>query len=165
LEAPSASALTIEAVVRAAARGDRLASSVLRQAGQDVGRALAAGTNLLGPTMVVLGGYAPDLGAVFVDEVRRVLAAHVVPPILERMRVDLGVAGARAAVLGAAWGALDLLVETGALVRPESPRRRLRKKATRPSPAPARAQAHAPWSSVEDATATATKNKNLVTPA
>jgi glucokinase len=123
--------LDIEQIVEAAERGDRLAASVLRQAGQDVGRALAAGANLLGPTMVVLGGYAPSLGTLFVDEVRRVLSAHVVPPILERMRVGIGVVGAPAATLGAAWGALDLLVETGALVRPEAPRRRLRKTAPR----------------------------------
>ena len=117
LGTPTRSALSIESVVEAAGRGDRLASSVLRQAGQDVGRALAAGTNLLGPTMVVLGGYAPDLGDVFVDEVRRVLEHYVVPPIWERTRVGVGVLGARAASLGAAWGALDQLVETGALVR------------------------------------------------
>ncbi|MGH2355211.1 MAG: ROK family protein [Chloroflexota bacterium] len=119
-------ALDIETVVAAAAGGDRLAASVLRQAGQDVGRALAAGANLLGPTMVVLGGYAPSLGEVFVDEVRRVLESYVVPPIWERMRVGVGVLGLDAAALGAAWGALDLLVETGALV--QSPgRRRLRR--------------------------------------
>jgi glucokinase len=119
---------TIDDVVEASSRGDRLASSILRQAGQDVGRALAAGANLLGPTMVVLGGYAPDLGEVFVDEVRRVLEHDVVPPIWERLRVGVGILGARAAALGAAWGALDQLVETGALVargarRPRGPRR------------------------------------------
>jgi hypothetical protein len=81
--------------------------------------------------MVVLGGSAPSLGSLFVDEVRRVLAAHVVPPILERMRIGIGVVGAPAATLGAAWGALDLLVDSGALVRPEAPRRRLRKAALR----------------------------------
>jgi predicted NBD/HSP70 family sugar kinase len=115
--------LEVETVVRAAGGGDRLASSVLRQAGQDVGRALAAGANLLGPTMVVLGGYAPGLGDVFVDEVRRVLEHHVVPPIAERMRVGVGILGAQAAALGAAWGALDLLVETGALVQRRGGRR------------------------------------------
>jgi predicted NBD/HSP70 family sugar kinase len=122
------SGLDIDAVVAAAARGDRLAASVLRRAGRDVGRALAAGTNLVGPTMVVLGGYAPSLGDVFVDEVRRVLSTYVVPPVLERMSVGVGVVGASAAVLGAAWGALDLLVETGALVHAHAPRRRSRKR-------------------------------------
>jgi glucokinase len=121
-------ALDVETVVAAAAHGDRLASSVLRQAGQDVGRALAAGANLLGPTMVVLGGYAPSLGDVFLDEVRRVLAADVVPPIWERMRIGVGVVGAASAALGAAWGALDLLVETGALVHAHAPRRRRTQK-------------------------------------
>jgi predicted NBD/HSP70 family sugar kinase len=117
-------AIEVEAVVDAAARGDRLAASVLRQAGHDVGRALAAGANLLGPTMVVLGGYAPGLGEVFVEEVHRVLEAYVVPPIWERMRVGVGVLGIHAAALGAAWGALDLLVETGALVPAHGHRRR-----------------------------------------
>jgi len=116
--------IEVEAVVDAAARGDRLAASVLRQAGHDVGRALAAGANLLGPTMVVLGGYAPGLGEVFVEEVHRVLEAFVVPPIWERMRVGVGVLGIHAAALGAAWGALDLLVETGALVPAHGHRRR-----------------------------------------
>jgi predicted NBD/HSP70 family sugar kinase len=115
--------LEVETVVRAAAGGDRLASTVLRQAGQDVGRALAAGANLLGPTMVVLGGYAPALGVLFVEEVRRVLEHHVVPPIGERMRVGVGILGAQAAALGAAWGALDLLVESGALVQRRGERR------------------------------------------
>ena len=86
------------------ARGDRLAASVLRQAGHDVGRALAAGANLLGPTMVVLGGYAPGLGEVFVEEVHRVLEAFVVPPIWERMRVGVGVLGIHAAALGRRLG-------------------------------------------------------------
>jgi predicted NBD/HSP70 family sugar kinase len=125
--------LTIEAVVAAASHGDRLASSVLRQAGKDVGRALAAGANLLGPTMVVLGGYAPVLGDPFVDEVRRVLQDYVVPPIWEQMRIGVGVLGARAAALGAAWGALDQLVETGALVHTRS-RRRTRGRAPASSP-------------------------------
>ena len=115
--------LEVETVVRAAGAGDRLASSVLRQAGEDVGRALAAGANLLGPTMVVLGGHAPALGDLFVDEVRRVLGHHVVPPIAERMRVGVGILGAQAPALGAAWGALDLLVETGALVQQRGGRR------------------------------------------
>lgn len=120
----TAPVLDMETVAPAAARGDRLATSVLRQAGHDVGRALAAGANLLGPTMVVLGGYAPSLGDAFVDEVRRVLDHYVVPPIGEHMRVGVGVLGAQAAALGAAWGALDLLVETGALVPTRGARRR-----------------------------------------
>ena len=85
----------------AAGAGDRLASSVLRQAGQDVGRALAAGANLLGPTMVVPGGHAPALGDLFVDEVRASWRHHVVPPIAERMRVGVGILGAQAPALGA----------------------------------------------------------------
>jgi predicted NBD/HSP70 family sugar kinase len=89
-----------------------------------VGRALAAGANLLGPTMVVLGGYAPELGDLFLDEVRRVLEHYVVPPIWERMRIGVGVLGARAAAMGAAWGALDQLVETGALIHRGASRRR-----------------------------------------
>jgi predicted NBD/HSP70 family sugar kinase len=130
-------ALEIDAVVAAAAQGDRLAASVLRQAGQDVGRALAAGANLLGPTMVVLGGYAPSLGDIFVGEVRRVLETHVVPPIWERMSVGVGVLGVNAAALGAAWGALDLLVETGALVHLPGRRRLRRARRRGPAPAPA----------------------------
>jgi glucokinase len=109
-------ALDLAAVVEAAGRGDRLATSVLRQAGQDVGRALAAGVNLLGPTMVVLGGYAPSLGDVFVDEVRRVLETEVVPIIWERLSIGVGILGASASALGAAWVALDQLVDSGALV-------------------------------------------------
>jgi predicted NBD/HSP70 family sugar kinase/DNA-binding transcriptional ArsR family regulator len=128
--------LEVETVVRAAAGGDRLASSVLRQAGQDVGRALAAGANLLGPTMVVLGGYAPALGVLFAEEVRRVLEHHVVPPIAERMRVGVGILGAQAAALGAAWGALDLLVETGALVQRRGGRRPRAAAETPALPAP-----------------------------
>jgi hypothetical protein len=85
--------------------------------------------------MVVLGGYAPSLGDVFVDEVRRVLSTYVVPPVLERMSVGVGVVGASAAVLGAAWGALDLLVETGALVHAHTPRRRSRKRYPLPAAA------------------------------
>jgi glucokinase len=123
IAATSSEALSIETIVDAAARGDRLSTSLLRQAGQDVGRALAAGANLIGPTMIVLGGYAPSLGDVFVDEVRRVLEHYVVPPIGERMSVGIGILGAQAASLGAAWGALDLLVETGALVHAQRSRR------------------------------------------
>ncbi|HEX2037252.1 MAG TPA: ROK family protein [Chloroflexota bacterium] len=119
--------LDLPEVVEAAAQGDRLAISVLRQAGQDIGRALAAGTNLLGPTMVVLGGQAPHLGEVFVDEVRRVLASHVVSPIWERLRVATSQLGPSAAALGAAWGALDQLIDSGAVVR-HAGRHRLRKR-------------------------------------
>ena len=99
----------------AAGAGDRLASSVLRQAGQDVGRALAAGANLLGPTMVVLRP-RPRPGRPLRGRGARVLRHHVVPPIAERMRVGVGILGAQAP----AWarlGRLDLLVETGALVQ------------------------------------------------
>ncbi len=125
----TAAGLDLETIVEAAARGDRLAASVLRQAGRDVGRALAAGANLLGPAMIVLGGYAPRLGDLFLEEVRRELAACVVPPILEQMSIGLGVVGEAGAALGAAWGALDLLVESGALVQPGAHHQRRRRRA------------------------------------
>ena len=85
----------------AAGAGDRLASSVLRQAGQDVGRALARGPTCWAPRWWSWGGHAPALGDLFVDEVRRVLGHHVVPPIAERMRVGVGILGAQAPALGA----------------------------------------------------------------
>lgn len=115
--------LDLAVIAEAARQGDRLATSILGQAGQNVGRALAAGANLLGPTMVVLGGYAPSLGSIFADEVRHALKVYVVPPIWERLTVDIGTLGVDAGALGAAWSAIDLLVASGALVQPPGQRR------------------------------------------
>lgn len=122
----SSTLATLDMVAEAAARGDGFAATALRRAGQSVGQVLAGAANLLGPTMIVLGGYAPGLGDVFLNEVGRALESAVVPPVRERMSVTVSSLGVNAASVGAAWGAIDLLVDSGALVQGPD-RRRLRR--------------------------------------
>ncbi|AXK34753.1 ROK family transcriptional regulator [Streptomyces armeniacus] len=100
----------VTALLDALGSGDETAESVLRSAGRQVGLALAAVCNAVGPGVIVIGGELAAAGDALVEPVEEALTAHILP--LSRHRVDL-----RRATLGEVGGALGGI----ALVLHESP--------------------------------------------
>jgi predicted NBD/HSP70 family sugar kinase len=94
---------------------DRGATRAVSDAGDAVGRALAALVNLLNPELVLVGGDLAAAGAVVVDPIRAAIHRYSVAVAAAGVRVELGTLGDRAEVLGAA--ALILAQSPRALAR------------------------------------------------
>lgn len=91
-------------VARAAARGDRVAQVLLRDAGARLGRGIAYLLNIVGPEMVVIGGPLVQAGQLYLDAIAEA-AAHTLVP--SPVRVVASTLGPRAGLLGAVQLAVD----------------------------------------------------------
>lgn len=104
--------MTAEMVVAAARDGDPISSQIVTDAGQWLGIGLANATNLLNPDLIVLGGglmlgasdllLPPTLGS---------LDAHALPSARGHVRIELGMLGEQAGLIGAAWTAWQSLAK------------------------------------------------------
>lgn len=95
--------LDIDRVVRLALDGDRACGTVLHEAGQAVGRALAGLVNLLDPDLIVLGGKVTRAGDALLDTIRGTLRRHALSPPQDTTLVAAHLdAGAHASALGGA---------------------------------------------------------------
>jgi glucokinase len=83
-----------ESVARAANQGDALATRVLVEAGQMLGRGLAGLVHLFNPERIVLGGGVIRAGEVFLQPTRLALQAEVMDPAflqdVDLVEADLG---------------------------------------------------------------------------
>jgi predicted NBD/HSP70 family sugar kinase len=95
--------------------GDRRARGVLAEAGAQVGRALAAASNIIGPGVIVVGGEVAALGPAVMEPVRRELHANVVAGLRARIRLCPAKLGDASAALGA------IAMSLHRLPRPSSP--------------------------------------------
>lgn len=93
--------LTTTDVVRLATEGDVGAERLVRDAGRAVGRVLADIVNVLNPELVVLGGELAAVGEPLREGVVESLRRYSLPAATAAVRVELGVLGDRAEVLGA----------------------------------------------------------------
>lgn len=93
--------LTTTDVVRLATEGDVGAERLVRDAGRAVGRVLADIVNVLNPELVVLGGELAAVGEPLREGVVESLRRYALPAATAAVRVELGVLGDRAEVLGA----------------------------------------------------------------
>lgn len=89
--------------------GDPAIRTTVRDGARALGAALADALHLLSPALIVLGGGVAALGAPWLDEVQRAIAAEAMPEIAAACRVEPARAGYEAAALGAALLAGDTL--------------------------------------------------------
>ena len=93
--------VSIEAMLALAADGDPGARRVLEDAGRIAGRSIANLCNLLNPELVVVGGRLAVAGDLLLDPLRESVRRYAIPAAAEAVRVEPGVLGERAEVLGA----------------------------------------------------------------
>ena len=95
--------LTPKLIGQAARRGDRIARSVLEDAADHLGTALASVVNIINPDRIAIsGGVAPEIGLVL-PRVRAVVAERAFAKSASCARIGRGRLGSGAAALGAAW--------------------------------------------------------------
>ncbi len=95
--------LTPKLIGKAARRGDRIARSVLEDAAEHLGTALASVVNLINPDRIVIaGGVAPEI-ALVLPRVRAVVEERAFTKSAACVRIVRGRLGSGAAALGAAW--------------------------------------------------------------
>lgn len=95
--------LTPRLIGQAARSGDRIARSVLEDAADHLGTALAGVVNLINPDRIVIaGGVAPAIGLVL-PRVRAVVAERAFTTSASCAKIVRGRLGSGAAALGAAW--------------------------------------------------------------
>ena len=87
---------------RLLAAGDHGAKRAVEDAGEAVGRCIAAMVTLFDPELVVVGGELATAGEMLFEPMGRSIRRHVMPRSAKHHRVVAGELGDRAAVLGAA---------------------------------------------------------------
>jgi predicted NBD/HSP70 family sugar kinase len=98
-------AVTMDDLIRAANDGDRLASSIMSDAGARCGEALGIMLNLMGPSLVVLGGMMADSND-FMESARRTARVKALEKASRKVEIE------RTALdkLGAARGAASIVL-------------------------------------------------------
>jgi predicted NBD/HSP70 family sugar kinase len=116
----------VEAVIDAAARGDAMAQSALRQVGDWLGFGVANLVNIFNPEMIVFGGTLRDVYLASAAQVRGRLNRMCVQAVREHVRLRTSALGPDAELLGAAELAFEHLladpidVATGPLAEPHN---------------------------------------------
>jgi predicted NBD/HSP70 family sugar kinase len=95
-------AVTIERVIGLAADGDAAAERALAEAGAALGRAIGEVSNLLNPSLVVIGGELSAGGDLLIDPLRASLRRAAMRVIARDIEVVASQLGTRAELLGAA---------------------------------------------------------------
>ncbi|MCO4252014.1 ROK family protein [Pseudarthrobacter raffinosi] len=98
---PDSSPHSAGPVLRLLHAGNLQAIHALRQAGRDVGDALATVVNLLNPSVIVIGGSLGQAGEHLMAGVREVVYRRSLPLATSHLRIALSMAGDQAAILGA----------------------------------------------------------------
>ena len=94
--------IDFKTVVKAAEEKDEFAQSLLREAGQRLGRKAAVIVNLLNPEILIVGGGVEIGGAVFLDSVREMVKKIAAPEATEKLRILPSHLGENGVALGAA---------------------------------------------------------------
>nr|WP_246530706.1 ROK family protein [Streptomyces bathyalis] len=119
----------VSALVAALDSGDGTVRDVLRAAGSQVGRVLAAVCNAVGPGVIVIGGELAAAGAALTGPVEEALSAHVLPLSRHRLEVRRATLGE----VGGALGGIGLVLRESSLLS-RYPTRRSEAQGERPDP-------------------------------
>lgn len=104
------SKITINTLVEAAELEDPVACSTLNEAGVHLGIGIANLANLFDPGLIVLGGSLSVCGKWLVPTIRKILQENILPPLRDKVRVEVSARGEDACAIGAAALVLDDLV-------------------------------------------------------
>jgi predicted NBD/HSP70 family sugar kinase len=107
-----------DALFRLLEAGDHGAQRAVEDAGEAVGRCIAAMVTLFDPELVVVGGELATAAETLFEPMRRSIRRHIMPRTAKHHRIVAGELGDRAAVLGAAGLILAKLPDTLAHSRP-----------------------------------------------
>lgn len=105
--AQGTSDLNFRQVSEHAARGDKLAMSVIKDLGADLGLAMSYVLNLLNPSHVVIGGVMAQGGPHLLESIRAAAQQHCTAPVFSAASWCLSELTENAAALGAAAMMLD----------------------------------------------------------
>ena len=95
-------AITIERVIALAAAGDAAAERALAEAGAGLGRAIGEVSNVLNPSLVVIGGELSAAGDLLIEPLRASLRRASMQVIARDIEVRASDLGTRAELIGAA---------------------------------------------------------------
>ncbi len=101
--------ITAPDVFAAAAKGDAVALSIIKDAADCLGIGLVNVVNLLNPELIVIGGGVAEAGESFLSPLRQTIASRAVIPAARSVKLRKAQLGVRAGVLGL----LCLLEEDG----------------------------------------------------
>jgi predicted NBD/HSP70 family sugar kinase len=99
--------LTMREMIDAALDGDIGCGRVIADAARHIGVAVASLTNLLSPSMVVVGGDFARAGAMFLDPMRETVERCALPGVAESVEIVPGMLGDDAEIRGAIALAID----------------------------------------------------------
>ena len=106
-EAADPTHVTFDHVLRAAARGDRLASNLLTDAGRRLGQVAASLITVFDPQVLMLGGILAAPRNELVDALERTVHSRVLPMLREATRIEVSTLRESASMLGAGALVLD----------------------------------------------------------
>ena len=100
-------ALHARIIIEAARDGDALSRDIVAEAGRYLGIGIANVINVLGPSLVIIGGGLALGGDLLLAPVRETALSRALPGLRDRVRIELGQLGDEAGVLGAAAQATE----------------------------------------------------------
>ncbi|TGO05150.1 Transcriptional regulator/sugar kinase [Serinibacter arcticus] len=107
LSAETGEPVTTDDVVARVRVGDVRANSHVRQAGRDIGMALASAVNLLNPSRIVVGGHLALAGDQLIAGIREIVYQRCMPLATARLQITTARAGNNAGIVGAATLVID----------------------------------------------------------
>jgi predicted NBD/HSP70 family sugar kinase len=106
--------LTLDDIAAAANDGDKMALSLLTEAGERLGEAIGMALNLLGLDLVVVGGRLPLCSPVVLDAAERIVQLRVLPMVRRPRRLLRSGLGSDASARGVAFQTIDWLFDAPA---------------------------------------------------
>jgi predicted NBD/HSP70 family sugar kinase len=91
-----------DALLTAAAHGDRFAVSVLAEAGYIIGRGLAILIHIINPEVIILSGRGAAAGRLWLAPMQQALNEHCIPKLAECTSLEISPLGVDAEIVGAA---------------------------------------------------------------
>ena len=94
--------LASEAIIDAAAKGDKLAVELLSEAGYTIGRGIAILIHLLNPEIIILSGRGSAAGKIWLAPIQQALNEHCIPRLGANTEIQISALGYHAELIGAA---------------------------------------------------------------
>jgi predicted NBD/HSP70 family sugar kinase len=100
-------AITVAEIGLAAQRGDAFSAELLSRCGRQIGSVLAALTNALNPSLLILGGEIAETGDILLAAVREAVYRRSHPLVTRDLRIIRSQMGASAGLVGSALALID----------------------------------------------------------
>jgi predicted NBD/HSP70 family sugar kinase len=107
--------LTVDSIEDAALAGDALALQLVREAAENLGRAVAGLLNLMNPSLVILGGGLARLGDVLLEPLRETIRHRTLISSLVACEIRTSELGGQATAVGAATSVLKAALANSSL--------------------------------------------------